>query len=512
MQEPFEPTPEEIVPTPEPAAEEALAADAPMREVAHAFRMNAEALHTLKEMQADLARQVRRGDRSELVVQSTQALNETFRNLTSVQQELLRRMHVSEQKRGSGPLIPMMLLGLLVVLLGGLWVVIDLIQEQKAADPELSAAEVVRRERDAWKQGRAEGAQHADNEVKRLGEAVEDAKSRAGILQREIDDRQARIADIDQARRAAEIERDEFASQVRKAQSEMMAKKVLEEEIVALKLERDRAQRSAEKAEHDRELTRRKNAHLREMMADHRMGFDPDDPPWRPGLPAGATPEGMDRVVPLEDDGPYAKLSNIERAMRERDRVNGREPGATSGSASDTGANPATAGIDRDASAVPPPAGTKPGSKGKRGAAYGGDRPGMPPPAILRDRRSVDANTNSVERVRHHLNGLLKGADSVGGAGWRITSLREVGADRLGGVTMVRYDTGGRTVESVEAREVSISYSRGRKQVEFAFRQGARQISGQRLALPSVGSRVVVAEGQRAQPWDASPLRVIQKR
>ena len=121
MQEPFEtpaagPSGDELVATPEAPLPEAAVpgSDAPMREVATAFRMNAEALHTLKEMQADLARQVRRGDRSELVVQSTQALNETFRNLSSVQQELLRRIHAGDQKRGGGPLIPIMLLGLLV--------------------------------------------------------------------------------------------------------------------------------------------------------------------------------------------------------------------------------------------------------------------------------------------------------------------------------------------------------------------------------------------------------------
>ena len=103
MEEPFERRPsgdaeplsrsEEIVAAPEPAGlDPALTHsanhEAPLREIAHAFRLNAEALHTLKQMQGDLARQVKRGDRSELVLQSTRSLNETFRNLTAVQREL----------------------------------------------------------------------------------------------------------------------------------------------------------------------------------------------------------------------------------------------------------------------------------------------------------------------------------------------------------------------------------------------------------------------------------------
>lgn len=526
MQEPFEPTRpasdtagadaaradaargDELVAAPDAPLPEAAApgAEAPLREVAHAFRLNAEALHTLKEMQADLAKQVRRGDRSELVVQSTQALNETFRNLSQVQQELLRRIHAGEGRRGNGPLIPLMLLGLLVVFLGGIWVVLDQLERQRGAgDPELSAAEVVRRERDAWREGRNEGSQHADNELKRLADALDEAKSRARTLQGEIDARNRRIAELDQGKRAAEVERDDFAGQVRKAQSEMMAKKVLEEEVGALKLQLDAANRIASKSEHELDLVRRKNAWLRERMADYGMGFGADDPPWRPGQPAGTTPDGMQPVGPRADDPNYSKLTNVELAKRKLERMGGTPP-ATSGSASDPGAAEAPAGP----AAAPRTPAVAPATP--RGAAYGGDSRGMPPPAVLRKRGGVDANASSVERVRQHLNGLLRGSDAAGGAGWRITSLKQVDADRLGGVVMVRYGAGGRMVESVEAREVRIAHDRRRKQVEFAFQGGERMISGQRMQLPQVGSRVVVAEGQGAEAWDGSSLRVIQKR
>ena len=520
MQEPFEPTPpardeHELVAALETPLPEAArpGAEAPMREVAHAFRLNAEALHTLKEMQADLARQVRRGDRSELVVQSTQALNETFRNLTSVQQDLLRRIHAGEARKSGGPLVPLMLLGLLVVFLGCTWVVLDQLDKQRAAGAGgtgIAAAEIVQRERDAWKEGRNEGSRHADNELKRLNDALDEAKSRARTLQAEIDTRAQKLADIDQARRTAELERDEFAGQVRKAQSEMMAKKALEDEIAALKVQLDAANRSASTAEHERNLQRSQNAWLRERMADYGMGFDESDPPWRPGRDAGATPDGMPPIGPKEGDPCYSKLTNVEIAKRKLDAMNPNAPSATTGSASDAGTSPQ--GMPQGAPRTGPDGGATAPARGPRRAAYGGDAPGMPPPAILRNRGGVDANQTSVERVRQHLNGLLRSGDAAAGAGWRITSLKEVAADRLGGVVMVRYDAGGRMVETVEAREVRIDHDRGRKRVEFAFRDGDRMISGQRLALPSIGSRVVVAEGPQADTWTGSSLRVIQKR
>ncbi len=534
MKDPSSPTPQEMPPAgaasagadpaklitipplgPDGSGVSSLAADAPLREIAQAFRLNAEALHTLKEMQGDLARQVQRGDRSELVLQSTQSLNETFRNLSSVQQELLRRLHAGDAKRGGGPLIPLMLLGLLVVFLGGIWIVLDEMQRQKPTDPELAPAEVVRRERAAFNDGRQAGGEHAENEVRRLQESVEEAKARSRVLQTEIDSRVSRISELDQAKRTAELERDDFASQVRRAQSEMMAKRVLEEEVGSLKLQLEAANRAALDAEHERDLQRRKNAFLRERMADYGMGFREDDPPWRPDRAAGAPPDGMAPVGPTREK---AKDSNLLLAKAKLDAMGGKAPGRRdpSGSASDD--RPGEAPIDREASSVPPanygasakPATAKPAAP--RGAAYGGDRPGALPPPILRGRSGVDANTTSVERVRAHLNGLLRGADGAGGAGWRIQSIKEVTSDRLGGVVMVRTDAGGRMVESVEATQVGIALDRSRRQVEFAFLDGVRLVSGQRLRLPQAGSRVVVAEGTQSQAWNTSSLRVIQKR
>ncbi|MDA1195853.1 MAG: hypothetical protein O2894_11795 [Planctomycetota bacterium] len=511
--------------TPEPSPAAGLEAlrpagalgDAPMREVAHAFRMNAEALHTLKEMQADLARQVRRGDRSELVVQSTQALNETFRNLTSVQQELLRRLHAAPERRGGGPLVPLMLLGLLVVLLGGIWIMLDAIERKQPQDPELAPAEVARRERDAFRQGRDAGGGHADNELRRLTDALEEARHRAGTLQSDIDAKAARISELDQSARMATAERDEFASQVRKAQSEMMAKQVLEDEVAELRLQLDAANRVTATAEHELGIQRSKNAWLRERVADYGMGFAEDDPPWRPGLPAGATPPGMAEMVSKDDPSTYSALTNMELAKRTREALGGTAPsGLPAGSlptgSLPTGSLPTGSASDRGPGIEPAPVGPRIPVARPGGAAYGGDGPGMPPPVVLRERGAEEPSATSTERVRHHLNELLQGADASGGAGWRITSIKGVSPDRLSGVVMVRYLAGGRIAESVEAREVGITLTSAQREVEFAFRDGERLVGGQRMRLPAVGSRVTVVQGGDVSAWNASPLRIIQKR
>ena len=77
-------------------------------ELVQAFRMNAEALHRLQDMQEQLVNSVQRTNRSEMMIQSTQALNETFRNLTQVQRTLLERMDGASQ-RGPNRLVPLML-------------------------------------------------------------------------------------------------------------------------------------------------------------------------------------------------------------------------------------------------------------------------------------------------------------------------------------------------------------------------------------------------------------------
>ena len=537
MNEPFGSTPDadaperddlvradEIVAAPDPSRGRPAPAEGPLREIAHAFRMNAEALHTLKQMQGDLAKQVRRGDRSELVVQSTQALNETFRNLTSVQQELLRRI-----QQGQGPsrssLVPLMLIGLLVVLLGGIYVILDALDKRGPADPELAPAEVARRERAAWKEGREEGASQAEREIERLQAAIGENQRRSAQLQGDLDAKLQQLAEIDQRKRAAEMERDDFASQVRKAQSEMMAKQVLEEEVGSLKLQLDALRRTTADADHALDLERRKNSYLRERAADAAMGISPDDPPWRPGN-AATTPE---ETVPPKD---FVAIG------RERLRALGLEtdadaPGPAPGNSSvpppayDVGDGPVRA--DRPVvSTVPMPAARVPTipiptavapPAGRQGAAYGADGPGaLPPPSILRRGETpasvpaVAAPAAPAESVRTRINDLLRSSDTRDGGGWRVARVGGITADGLQGVLLVRYAAGGRVAESVEARSLRIDHDAARREVEFTLSEGMRFAGGQSMPLPAVGSRVVVAKDAQSELWSQAALPVIRTR
>jgi hypothetical protein len=107
-----EPVPESLVPRGSGAL-----AGAP--ELAQAFRANAEAIRAVHETQAEMVRALKRQDRSEIMLQSTQALNETFRNLALVQRRLLERLESPPPGPTGSRLVPLMLIGLLVVFLGG---------------------------------------------------------------------------------------------------------------------------------------------------------------------------------------------------------------------------------------------------------------------------------------------------------------------------------------------------------------------------------------------------------
>ena len=67
-------------------AAEQRAASGPLRDLALALQQNAEALRSVQDTQERIARAVDRTDRTEAVVQSTQALNDTFRGVRAAQE------------------------------------------------------------------------------------------------------------------------------------------------------------------------------------------------------------------------------------------------------------------------------------------------------------------------------------------------------------------------------------------------------------------------------------------
>ena len=79
----------------ESSADVALAK--PLGDLAKAFAMQAEMLKAVHETQSKLAQAIENDKRSEAVVQSTSALNETFRGVRSVQQSLVEKLEKSER-------------------------------------------------------------------------------------------------------------------------------------------------------------------------------------------------------------------------------------------------------------------------------------------------------------------------------------------------------------------------------------------------------------------------------
>ncbi len=97
----------------------------PLAALAAAFQANAEALRRSQEMQAELGRALQRGDRSEVMVQTTGALNETFKGLTQVQRSLVTRIDASERSAKEGRwFLPILVLGAMAVLGAALFLVV----------------------------------------------------------------------------------------------------------------------------------------------------------------------------------------------------------------------------------------------------------------------------------------------------------------------------------------------------------------------------------------------------
>jgi hypothetical protein len=487
---------------------------APLREIAQAFRMNAEALHTLKQMQAEIASSVKRGDRSELVLQSTRALNDTFRNLTSVQRELLEKINGRDKPAGRGPLVPLMILGLLIAVLAGVYVILGEIKKNREVEPALGPAQIAQRFEDSWKSGRIEGARQSEREIERLTQALEEAKSRSSTLQTQLDERQAELNGVDRARRTAELERDEFAGQVRKALDEVTGKKALEDEIAALRMEQGTSTREVTDLQVALERKRQEAAWLRQRLADLGMGIPEDDPPYRaPGSPEAAAAAKAEAALVKPEAPPLVNLLTAGRQKIEaQDRAAGRLPAA------DAPRRPAE----------PAPAPARPGPTGPA-AVRGGDVPGAPapfnppaaatprkpgelPPPILRRRSGVARDPASLNRVREHINDLLGKTVSPRGERFLVTRVDGVAPDRVAGVVVLRYDAADRLIDHIEAKDMRITLDRERRRVEFDFAEGVRVARDQRVPLPREGAKFVIAEGDAAGAWANSGLRMLRRR
>jgi hypothetical protein len=519
------PVDERVIPTEVDHAEgespgELAAADGQpeaLREIAHAFRMNAEALQTLKQMQLDLTRTLERGDRSELVLQSTRALNDTFRNLSTVQRELLSR--IDSSRGGRGPLIPLMILGLLVVVVGGVYLILDAVEKSSDRKPQVDPGVIAQRVQDSWKDGRREGSLQAEREIQRLQDLLDESKDRTNSLEQNLQAKLEALSELDRGRRAAELERDQFAGQVRKAQNEVLAKQALEDEVASLRQQIEAANRAALDMQVDLDRQKRVAAHLRDRMADYGMDLPEDDPPYRG--PPPASPRAADSPAP-ETPAPEAPAPAAPAPEAASPPPSGLPRNLLDGGRDTPSVGDPTVAPPRAPAAprpAPEPAAETPASPWSpatpaatpAAAPSPARRSGLPPPT-MRPRSVLDRSPTEIRRVRTVLNQLLDASPGPNGESWRVTRIDGIAQDRLGGVIVLHYDASGRLLDAVEARDLRITVDSDERAVAFDFLQGVHVRRNSRTPLPAAGKRLVVAKGDASGMWAASGLTMIRKR
>ena len=212
----------------------AAASQEALRELALALRTSVETMHGVRDLQAELVKSLGRQDRSELVLQSTQALNDTFRNLSTIQRELMTRLEAAP-KTGGGRLVPLLLLGLLVVFLGGLYVVLDVLEQVRAERPDTAqiATQASERTLQAFREGKAEGGDEAELALTRLQDQLDQMTARENALRGRLEDATDGRGQLEAQLRGLEVERDGLAAQIRAAQNEVIARRAVEEELRA---------------------------------------------------------------------------------------------------------------------------------------------------------------------------------------------------------------------------------------------------------------------------------------
>ncbi len=437
-----------------------------MRDLARAFQSNADALRGMHEIQGELAAALRRNDRSEMVLQSTNALNDTFRNLASIQRELLQRLGEAQKPRNER-LVPALILGLLIVMLGGIYVIVVAIQEQRPLpNDSVNVAALEAGRLKSYQEGMSKGAAESQGRVSRMQLALSDAEDRLRTEQKKYDEAQAELAELAKRKRVAEMERDEMADFAQRARNNAIGKDVAEKALREVNLKMEVAETKLKDREEALMRERQENAMLRKRLAAYNLGL-PDDVPAAK-IPAAVPPD------PKPLDEPAVKSSE---------------------------ANP---------SAVPPPATPDTNATPPPPALPDAEKPVIqvpPDPDLNRDKRLVG-------RVRTRLNELLRAGRSTVGEWWQITRIEGIKQDRVGGVVILQYDNAGRFLGSVEARELRIWVDRETQQVEFHTFEGNRLApGGKKTPISRNGYRFAVAKGKNyASAWRNSGLSMVKTR
>ena len=307
-----------------PGMQGARAISEPLAALAAAFQANAEALRKSQEMQAELGRALQRADRSEVLLQSTGALNDTFKGLTTVQRTLVQRLDTQDDAARAGRwFLPLLVLAAVAVVGAGLWLVVKRMEEME--QDVVGNADVATQLEASYErgldQGRKERGAVADAERQGLAD-------RANRLEQDLAsvtaEREAKAAALTQVQ-------DETASlrgEVLTARADALRAKALEEEVGRLRTEA--AVRDPEVERLRRELTAEKAtaATLRSRLAE--MGLASRVPEGGASTPPAPTPSP---VAPSDSDavpvpgspGPLPAAAPVDGAFDRRGLDRARE-------------------------------------------------------------------------------------------------------------------------------------------------------------------------------------------
>jgi hypothetical protein len=261
-------------------AAEASAASlaAPLAALAAAFRANAEALARSQEAQADLGRALQRADRSEMMVQTTGALNDTFKNLSSIQRGLLDRIEESTAESRKGRwFLPALVLVALAAVGVAVWFVlerVDLVARDAAATGD-QADRIERVGRTAREEGRAEVRQALGTEVALLREEVDRLRAENEALEARAKAAETARDAEREARLSAESDLSSQRSEVAAARADLLARKALEDEVGRLRSEAALRGPEVERLRGELETEKKDAAALRLRLAEAGLGIDP---------------------------------------------------------------------------------------------------------------------------------------------------------------------------------------------------------------------------------------------
>jgi hypothetical protein len=281
-----------------PGALSSRAMAEPLAALAAAFQANAEALRRSHEVQADLHRALERADRSDVMIQQTGALNDTFRGLTNIQRSLAQRIDASEQEARSGRMfLPVLVLASLAIVGAVVWMVVQYVERWRAQ--AVGNADVATRLSEQYEKGVAQGRADAAAAFEPERRAIE-----------------GRAKTSDDALAAARKERDERSAAATAALGELAALRAELStaradplKVRALEDEASRVRAESAQREVDVKRLERENADLRRDLADLRRRAGEEGIVRNAGR--DAPPESP---LPADDSAPARDRASVDRA------------------------------------------------------------------------------------------------------------------------------------------------------------------------------------------------------